>query len=108
LHCEQNFGIDENSGLKIEDKFGQLAINGETYSNEKKSTFLSLKKQLETKGYEQLIEEVAYIWFNRIIAIRYMELNEYLPERVNVLSGIAEVEPDVYRNLKQWFRYRLN
>jgi type II restriction/modification system DNA methylase subunit YeeA len=90
------FGIDEKSGLTLEDKFGQLAINGETYSNDKKSAFLSLKKQLETKGYEQLIEEVAYTWFNRIIAIRYMEVNEYLPEQVNVLSSITgKVEPDI-------------
>ena len=62
----------------------------------KKSAFLSLKKQLETKGYEQLIEEVAYTWFNRIIAIRYMEVNDYLPERVNVLSSsTGKVEPDI-------------
>ncbi|MEH6954445.1 BREX-1 system adenine-specific DNA-methyltransferase PglX [Neobacillus drentensis] len=90
------FGIDENNGLIIEDKFGQIAINGETYSNDKKSAFLSLKKQLETKGYEQLIEEAAYTWFNRIIAIRYMEVNDYLPERVNVLSSsTGKVEPDI-------------
>ncbi|MBM7583924.1 hypothetical protein JOC86_000461 [Bacillus pakistanensis] len=90
------FGIDEKNGLTIEEKFGQLAINGETYSNDKKSAFLSLKKQLAIKGYEQLMEEVAYTWFNRIIAIRYMEVNEYLPERVNVLSSsTGKVEPDI-------------
>ncbi|MDQ0156522.1 BREX-1 system adenine-specific DNA-methyltransferase PglX [Robertmurraya andreesenii] len=91
------FGIDEKNGLTIEEKFGQLAINGETYPIDKKSAFLSLKKQLEIKGYEQLIEEVAYTWFNRIIAIRYMEVNEYLPERVNVLtSSTGKVEPDIF------------
>ncbi|WP_428912065.1 BREX-1 system adenine-specific DNA-methyltransferase PglX [Niallia sp. Krafla_26] len=90
------FGIDEKNGLIIEEKFGQLAINGETYSNDKKPAFLALKKQLEIKGYEQLVEEVAYTWFNRIIAIRYMEVNEYLPERVNVLSSTTgKVEPDI-------------
>ncbi len=90
------FGIDKKNGLTIEERFGQLAINGETYSTDKKSAFLSLKKQLEFKGYEQLIEEVAYTWFNRIIAIRYMEVNEYLPERVNVLSSsTGKVEPDI-------------
>lgn len=90
------FGIDEKNGLTIEEKFGQLAINGETYSLEKKSALLSLQKQLEIKGYEQLIEEVAYIWFNRIIAIRYMEVNDYLPERVNVLSSsTGKIEPDI-------------
>ncbi|WP_428912067.1 BREX-1 system adenine-specific DNA-methyltransferase PglX [Niallia sp. Krafla_26] len=90
------FGIDENNGLTIEEKFGQLAINGEQYSLDKKSAFLALKKQLEIKSYEQLIEEVAYTWFNRIIAIRFMEVNEYMPERVNVLSSsTGKVEPDI-------------
>lgn len=90
------FGIDEKNDLTIEEKFGHLAINGETYSIDKKSALLSLKKQLESKGYEQLIEEVAYTWFNRIIALRYMEVNEYLPERVNVLSSsTGKIEPDI-------------
>lgn len=52
--------------------------------------------QIEYKGYEQVMEEVAYTWFNRIIAIRFMEVNEYLPTRVRVLSSEDEnkVEPD--------------
>lgn len=52
--------------------------------------------QIEYKGYEQVMEEVAYTWFNRIIAIRFMEVNDYLPTRVRVLSSENEnkVEPD--------------
>ena len=52
--------------------------------------------QIEYKGYEQVVEEVAYTWFNRIIAIRFMEVNDYLPTRVRVLSSEDEnkVEPD--------------
>ena len=52
--------------------------------------------QIEYKGYEQVMEEVAYTWFNRIIAIRFMEVNDYLPTRVRVLSSEDEnkVEPD--------------
>ena len=55
-----------------------------------------LIEQIEYKGYEQVVEEVAYTWFNRIIAIRFMEVNEYLPTRVRVLSSEDEnkVEPD--------------
>lgn len=47
----------------------------------------SLKKAVETLGYDQVIEETAYTWFNRIIAIRFMEVNDYLPTRVRVLSS---------------------
>lgn len=90
------FGIDENNGLKIDEQFGQLVVNGETYPLEMRMALHSLARELEVKGYQQLIEEVAYTWFNRIIAIRYMEVHGYLPERVNVLSSsTGKVEPDI-------------
>lgn len=41
-------------------------------------------------AYETLIEEVAYTWFNRIIAIRFMEVNNYMPDRMRVLSSGTE------------------
>lgn len=90
------FGIDEKNGLKIEEQFGQLVVNGETYPLHMRMAIHSLARELEIKGYQQLIEEVAYTWFNRIIAIRYMEIHGYLPERVNVLSSsTGKVEPDI-------------
>ena len=44
-----------------------------------------------------VIEEVAYTWFNRLIAVRFMEVNDYLPSRVRVLSSEnpAKTEPDL-------------
>ncbi|MFW7186705.1 BREX-1 system adenine-specific DNA-methyltransferase PglX [Lysinibacillus sp. BNK-21] len=90
------YGIDEKNDLHIEEQFGQLLINGQTYPLSMKNAFTALKKQLEQKGYKQLLEEIAYTWFNRIIAIRYMEVHEYLPERVNVLSSsVGRVDPDI-------------
>ncbi|WP_339246328.1 BREX-1 system adenine-specific DNA-methyltransferase PglX [Paenibacillus sp. FSL R10-2796] len=90
------YGIDEKNGLHIEEQFGQLLINGEKYPLSMKGAFKALQKQLEQKGYKQLLEEAAYTWFNRIIAIRYMEVHEYLPERVNVLSSsVGRVDPDI-------------
>ena len=45
---------------------------------------------------DEFIEEVAYTWFNRIIAIRFMEVNDYLPSRTRVLSSEeGRVEPDI-------------
>lgn len=90
------YGIDEKNSLHIEEQFGQLLINGKTYPLSMKPAFTALQKQLEQKGYKQLLEEAAYTWFNRIIAIRYMEVHEYLPERVNVLSSsVGRVDPDI-------------
>ena len=47
----------------------------------------NLVRAVETLGFEQVMEETAYTWFNRIIAIRFMEVNDYLPARVRVLSS---------------------
>ncbi|MDA8228991.1 MAG: BREX-1 system adenine-specific DNA-methyltransferase PglX [Desulfitobacterium hafniense] len=48
-------------------------------------------------AYKNVIEEVAYTWFNRLIAIRFMEVNDYLPTRIRVLSSesIGKAEPDL-------------
>src|SRR5690554_614155 len=43
--------------------------------------------QIKHKGYDQVIEEVAYTWFNRFIALRYMEVNGYLPSKIRVFSN---------------------
>lgn len=56
-----------------------------------------LASQIESRGFEAVVEEVAYTWFNRICAIRFMEVNDYLPNRVRVLSSEKEgkMEPDL-------------
>ena len=56
-----------------------------------------LVSQVESRGFEAVVEEVAYTWFNRICAIRFMEVNDYLPNRVRVLSSEKEgkMEPDL-------------
>ena len=47
-------------------------------------------------AYKYIIEEVAYTWFNRLIAIRFMEVNDYLPFHVRVLSSdTGKLEPDM-------------
>ena len=47
-------------------------------------------------AYKYILEEVAYTWFNRLIAIRFMEVNDYLPSHIRVLSSEGgKVEPDL-------------
>ena len=57
----------------------------------------SLVREIQNKGFENVVEEVAYTWFNRIIAIRFMEVNDYLPTRTRVLSSEIQdkTEPDI-------------
>ena len=51
-------------------------------------------------AYKAVIEEVAYTWFNRLIAVRFLEVNDYLPSRIRVLSseGAGKDEPDLVTN----------
>ena len=62
------------------------SINGVLLSAVEKSQRQVLIAQIEAKGFEQVVEEVAYTWFNRLCAIRFMEVNGYLPSGVRVLS----------------------
>jgi Eco57I restriction endonuclease. len=52
------------------------------------------------EAFDTLIEEVAYTWFNRLIAIRFMEVNDYLPSGIRVLSSesAGKIEPDLVTN----------
>ncbi len=82
------------------------AIHGEEMKQRKELVSVIQKKasQLEYKdAYRNVIEEVAYTWFNRLIAIRFMEVNDYMPAHIRVLSsesipskdGWTKLEPDL-------------
>ena len=62
------------------------AINGHLLTNEQKEQRRALIERIEAKGYENVMEEAAYTWFNRFIALRYMEVNGFLPSRVRVFT----------------------
>jgi type II restriction/modification system DNA methylase subunit YeeA len=76
-----------------------IFIDGRQLSKEEKIQRDKLIARIKQKGFIQVMEEVAYTWFNRFTALRYMEVNNYLPTKVRVLSsGNAEsVEPDMIK-----------
>ena len=63
------------------------SINGKVLSTAEGQQRRALLKQVQSKGYEQVMEEVAYTWFNRFCALRFMEVNQYLPSRVRVFTN---------------------
>ena len=75
------------------------AITGEAISQRKKLVEAIRKKEKDSSyatAYKYILEEVAYTWFNRLIAIRFMEVNDYLPSRIRVLSSESgKIEPDL-------------
>ena len=62
-----------------------------------------LVREVNEKGFEQVMEEVAYTWFNRFMGLRYMEVNEYLPTGLRVLSSEVDgkTEPDVLTRVSE-------
>ena len=62
------------------------SINGKVLTDTQKNQRMALISQINAKGYEEVMEEVAYTWFNRLIALRFMEVNGYLPTRVRVFT----------------------
>lgn len=62
------------------------SVNGHLLSSTEKKQRSALIEQIKEKGYEQVMEEVAYTWFNRFSALRFMEVNGYLPTRVRVFT----------------------
>ena len=64
-------------------------VMGRVLSAEEKTQRQALGTQIRQKGYQQVMEEVAYTWFNRFIALRFMEVNGYLPSHVRVFTDDA-------------------
>lgn len=65
------------------------SVLGRVLSAEEKTQRQALIAQIRQKGYQQMMEEVAYTWFNRFIALRFMEVNGYLPSHVRVFTDEA-------------------
>lgn len=93
----QAFGVTSKGSPVLVTGADYVEINGNKYPVSYKNSIQKLLKEVETKGYDNVIEEVAYTWFNRLIAIRYMEVHNYLPSKVRVLSSETKgkVDPDI-------------
>lgn len=100
-HKAYEIGITKDKILDIETFDGGFRVkgreNGKTFKKYELKQRDKLIQNIKHKGFEQVIEEVAYTWFNRFIALRFMEINNYLPTGVRVLSSIEEgkTEPDI-------------
>lgn len=78
----QQYGITETEMVDA----GADSVNGKVLSAEEMQQRRALIVQINEKGYQQVMEEVAYTWFNRFSALRFMEVNGYLPSHVRVFT----------------------
>ena len=102
----RQYGIEndsiKNSKIVSSDS---IVINGRPLSKDEKLQREKLIKKIGDinekgeDGYRSVIEEVAYTWFNRFTALRFMEVNNYMPTRVRPLSSTTpeSVEPDLLK-----------
>ena len=76
------YGITEDN---IEDANAD-SVGGKVLTADEKKQRQALIAEIKDKGYKQVMEEVAYTWFNRFSALRFMEVNGYLPSHVRVFT----------------------
>ncbi len=73
-----------------------ISVNGRPLSNTEIKQRQALIRKVNKQGYEQVMEEVAYTWFNRFAALRFMEVNGYLPSYVRVFTNDdGEFKPQI-------------
>ena len=76
------YGITENG----ENKPNVDTVGGRLLSAAEKEQRTQLIGQIRQKGFSQVMEEAAYTWFNRFIALRFMEVNGFLPSKVRLFT----------------------
>ncbi|MCB6991567.1 BREX-1 system adenine-specific DNA-methyltransferase PglX [bacterium 210820-DFI.6.38] len=76
------YGITEEN---IEDANAD-SVGGKVLTADEKKQRMACIAEINDKGYKQVMEEVAYTWFNRFSALRFMEVNGYLPSHVRVFT----------------------
>ncbi|MBC2850006.1 BREX-1 system adenine-specific DNA-methyltransferase PglX [Cetobacterium sp. 8H] len=90
----EKLGITKNGTVTANSMGSQVEVAGHLY---KKSSYDALIRKYNEVGYEELIEECAYTWFNRLTALAYLEINEYVEEKV-VFSTTSKLDPDILDN----------
>lgn len=74
------------------------SVNGKILTSKEKSQRQELINKVNELGFDETIEEVAYTWFNRFIALRFMEVNNYLPTRIRVFTNENnEFKPEILK-----------
>ena len=99
----KTLGINSEKDIREARKVGDYTIidgDSNSYSGDLKQKRDDIVKLVQTDGYKQVIEEFAYTWFNRIIALRFMEVHDFLPHGFRVLSSRdGGIEPEIMKHL---------
>jgi len=85
-------GLNPQSPAKIEKQGEALLINGHAFPAAYGQMRTTLEARIREQGFTQVMEAMAYTWFNRLVAVRYMELHDFLDHGYRVLSQPANTD----------------
>lgn len=77
------YGIEKDKEMKDMD----TAFNGQVLTSDDKKARKFLIEKIAKDGFDETMEEIAYTWFNRFIAIRFMEVNGYMPSHIRIFTS---------------------
>lgn len=94
------FGILSATEIIPAQESGDFIIIGDrTFTRDIKLAYNKILRKIETEGYDELINEIAYSWFNRMIAVRYLEVNQLLPHGYQIIGNPDQ--PEVMQHLQE-------
>lgn len=99
----KTLGIFSDTDIKNAKIIGDVVViegDDHSYPRDLYSKRNSIVNLVKSEGYKQVIEEFAYTWFNRFVALRFMEVHDFIPHGFRVLSSRdGSIEPEILKNL---------
>lgn len=90
------YGIRPKEILPVDSEHeDSIVIGGKVYNKKIKDQREKLVREIKHKGYQQVMDEVTYTWFNRFVALKFMEVNDYLPVKVFTSDDTDRNEPGI-------------
>jgi len=91
----RRLGLDPTSPVSVEQKGDVLLIAGQPFQASVAKQRAELARRIQQQGFDAVVEALAYTWFNRLVAIRFMELKGYLSHGYRVLSHPEGAQPEI-------------
>jgi phage anti-repressor protein len=90
------YGIRPKDVLPVDSEHSDsIVIGGKVFNRKIKDQREHLVKEVKLKGYERVMDEVTYTWFNRFIALKFMEVNDYIQVKVFTSDDAERTEPGI-------------
>jgi phage anti-repressor protein len=90
------YGIHPKEVLPVDSEHSDsIVIGGKVFNRKIKDQREDLVKEVKLKGYAQVMDEVTYTWFNRFVALKFMEVNDYIQVKVFTSEDSERIEPGI-------------